>query len=141
MDSQFHNLSRFVDAQEQMYDQALRELRHGRKTSHWIWFVFPQLEGLAFSEMSQRYAIESSDEAAAYLEHAVLGPRLLECAEAVSAVQGRSAHEIMGAPDDLKLKSCATLFETVSAPGSVFERILDKYFEGARDERTLELLA
>ena len=141
MDSQFHNLSRFVDAQEQMYDRALRELRHGRKTSHWIWFIFPQLEGLAFSEMSQRYAIESSDEAAAYLEHAVLGPRLLECAEAVSAVQGRSARGIMGAPDDLKLKSCATLFETVSAPGSVFERILDKYFESARDERTLELLA
>jgi uncharacterized protein (DUF1810 family) len=105
-----------------------------------MWYVLPQIAGLGRSEMSQRYAIGSAAEARAYLAHPVLGPRLVECVEAVLKVEGRSAHEIFGSPDDRKLRSCATLFAQVSPPGSVFERLLKKYYEGERDARTLELL-
>ncbi len=105
-----------------------------------MWYIFPQFDGLAFSSTSKHYAIKSVEEAHAYLAHPVLGPRLLECAEAAVAVEGRSALEVFGSPDDLKLRSCATLFAFVSPPGSVFHRLLDKFFQGQRDEKTLRLL-
>lgn len=135
----FH-LRRFVDAQAADYARALAELRAGRKRSHWMWYVFPQLEGLGHSPMSRRYAIRGLGEAAAYLEHPVLGPRLVECAQAVLDVEGRSAHDIFGSPDDVKLRSCATLFARVAPAGSVFERLLERYFEGRSDAETLRLL-
>jgi uncharacterized protein (DUF1810 family) len=133
-------LKRFVNAQERDFQEALGEIRRGRKTSHWMWYIFPQIEGLGFSATSRRYAIQGIEEARAYLEHPLLGPRLIECAEAVLGVEGRSAHDIFGSPDDLKLKSCATLFACVSVPGSAFHRLLEKYFHGEQDARTLELL-
>jgi uncharacterized protein (DUF1810 family) len=135
-----HNLNRFVEAQEDDYEQALAEIRSGRKQSHWMWYMFPQFDGLGVSSTSKRYSIKSMAEAEAYLAHPVLGPRLLECAEAVLGVDGRSAFEIFGSPDDMKLRSCATLFACVSPKGSVFERLLGKYFEGERDSKTLRLL-
>lgn len=135
-----YNLNRFVQAQEQDYQRALAEIRQGRKRTHWMWYIFPQLDGLAFSSTSKHYSIKSLDEAKAYLAHPVLGPRLLECAEAVVAVEGPSASEIFGSPDDLKLRSCATLFACVSPPGSVFERLLNKYHHAERDPKTLALL-
>ncbi len=137
-----HDLGRFVEAQAHVYRTALAELRRGKKESHWMWFVFPQLAGLGQSEMARRYAIADLSEAEAYLRHPVLGARLTECAEAVLAIDGRSAREILGSPDDLKLRSCATLFQCVAERegGSVFERVLEKYFGGRGDERTEELL-
>jgi uncharacterized protein (DUF1810 family) len=135
-----HNLSRFVQAQEYSYDQALSEIRSGRKQSHWMWYIFPQLEGLGFSPTSRRYSIKSIAEAEAYLRHPILGPRLVECCEATLRVEGRSAFDIFGSPDDMKLRSCATLFALVSPAGSVFHRLLDKYFQGNRDVQTLRLL-
>jgi uncharacterized protein (DUF1810 family) len=136
-----YDLNRFVRAQEASYHQALSELEHGRKQSHWMWFVFPQFDGLGWSPTSRFYSIKSEAEARAYLEHPVLGPRLAQCAEAFLAIEGKSATAILGTPDDLKLKSCATLFAHVSPPGSVFERILDKFYAGERDTATLRLLA
>jgi uncharacterized protein (DUF1810 family) len=135
-----HNLDRFLRAQKHDYDRALAEVRAGSKQSHWMWYIYPQFEGLGFSSTSQRYAIKSLDEARAYLDHPILGARLREVAEAALAVEGRSAHDIFGSPDDMKLRSCATLFAQVSPPGSVFHRLLEKYFEGRPDPRTLELL-
>jgi uncharacterized protein (DUF1810 family) len=135
-----HDLSRFVQAQEDDYAQALAEIRSGRKRSHWIWYVFPQFEGLGFSARSQQYAIKSVAEAEAYLRHPTLGPRLRECCEAALGVEGRTAREIFGSPDDLKLRSCATLFASVSPAGSVFDRLLERYFQGRRDDRTLRLM-
>ena len=135
-----YNLGRFVEAQEGDYERALSEIRSGRKRSHWIWYIFPQIDGLGFSSMSQRYAIRSIAEADAYLKHPVLGPRLVECCEAILGVEGRSAFQILGSPDDMKVKSCATLFACVSPPGSVFERVLKKYFRGGRDDKTLQLV-
>lgn len=135
-----YELNRFLRAQEDHYRQALSEVRGGRKRTHWMWFIFPQFDGLAFSATSRLYSIKSLEEARAYLDHPVLGPRLLECAESAVSVEGPSAAEIFGSPDDLKLKSCATLFACVSPPGSVFDRLLEKYFQGERDDRTLELL-
>ena len=133
-------LSRFVQAQEQIYDQALSELKLGRKHSHWMWYVFPQLDGLGSSPITKRYSIKSEDEARAYVKHPTLGPRLLECAEAILSVDGKSAREILGSPDDLKLKSCATPFAHVSPPGSVFEQILNRFYSGEHDAATLRLL-
>ena len=127
-------------AQERTYQTALAEVRSGRKRSHWMWYVFPQIAGLGFSETSRRYAIRDTAEARAYLEHPLLGPRLIECFEAALSVDGRTAHEIFGSPDDLKFRSCATLFACVAAPGSVFQRALDKYFGREGDPRTLELV-
>ena len=135
-----HNLQRFVQAQEHDYIQAVAEIRSGRKQSHWMWFVFPQYDGLGFSAMSRRYAVKSLDEAKGYLAHPLLGPRLLECAAAVLAVEGRSAADIFDSPDDIKLWSSATLFAHVSPDGSVFRRLLDKYFQGLPDERTIGLI-
>jgi uncharacterized protein (DUF1810 family) len=135
-----YDLSRFVSAQAGSYETALSELRQGRKRSHWMWYIFPQYTGLGTSATSQRYAIKSVAEAIAYLNHPLLGQRLTECAEAVLLVDGRSAHQIFGSPDDIKLKSSATLFAHVSPAGSVFERVLDKYFDGTRDSKSLRLL-
>jgi uncharacterized protein (DUF1810 family) len=134
------NLDRFLRAQANDYEQALSELESGRKRTHWMWYIFPQFDGLAFSSTSKHYAIKSLEEAKAYLEHPVLGPRLLECAEAVVRVEGRTAREIFGSPDDLKLRSCATLFACVSPPDSVFDRLLGKYYRSECDEKTLRLL-
>ena len=134
------NLQRFLDTQELVYEDVVTELRAGRKESHWMWFIFPQFAGLGTSSVAQRYAIQSLDEARAYLAHPILGTRLRECAELVLAVNGRTINEILGAPDDLKLCSCATLFAAVSDQGSVFEWLLAKYYDGAEDERTLKLL-
>jgi len=134
-----YNLNRFVEAQEGVYKRALAEISSGRKRSHWMWFIFPQFEGLGFTSTSRRYSIKSIAEAEAYLGHPVLGPRLIQCAEAALGIEGRSAFEIFGSPDDAKLRSCATLFASVSPAGSVFDRLLDKYFEGQRDDKTLGL--
>jgi uncharacterized protein (DUF1810 family) len=135
-----YDLGRFVDAQRGSYDRALAEITSGRKRSHWMWYVFPQIAGLGFSATSRKYAIGSLAEAAAYLGHEVLGPRLVVCADAALGVEGRSAREIFGSPDDLKLRSSATLFAQVSPAGSVFHRLLDKYFQGEPDEATLQIL-
>jgi uncharacterized protein (DUF1810 family) len=129
-----------VRAQERTCETALAEIRSGRKRSHWMWYVFPQIAGLGFSETSRRYAIRSTEEARAYLAHPLLGPRLVECFEAALGVEGRTAHEVFGSPDDLKFRSCATLFACVAPPGSVFQKALDKYFGGESDPRTLEIL-
>ncbi len=134
------DLDRFVRAQAGVYEQALRELRDGRKRSHWMWFVFPQVEGLGFSPTSRRYAIRNRDEAIAYLGHSVLGPRLVECCNAVLAHRACSARDILGSPDDAKLRSCATLFESVAVGEPVFGRILDAFYAGARDAVTLQRL-
>ena len=134
------DLNRFVEAQRDVYARALAEIRGGRKRSHWMWFVFPQLAGLGLSATSRRYAIRDLAEARAYLEHPILGKRLVECGEAALGVEGRSAFEVFGSPDDMKLRSCATLFSRVSPPGSVFHRLLDKYFGGEPDDRTMSLL-
>ena len=133
------NLSRFVSAQEKVYEGVLKELKNGNKRSHWMWYIFPQLDGLAQSTTSKYYAIKSREEALAYLNHPVLGSRLLECANTVLDVEGKSVLEIFGYPDNLKLKSSMTLFSEV-ATDSVFVRVLDKYFQGERDRKTLQLL-
>ena len=128
-------------AQASVYARALAEVRAGRKQSHWMWFVFPQIDGLGMSPMSRTYAIKSLDEARAYLEHPVLGPRLEECMRAALEVAGHSAHDIFGSPDDWKLRSCATLFAQVAPAGSVFEQVLEKYFAGEGDPKTLRLIS
>jgi len=133
-------LSRFVQAQEDVYEHVIAELQAGKKRSHWMWFIFPQFDGLGFSQTSKHFAIKNLEEAKAYLAHPILGPRLLACADAVMKIEGRTAHEIFGSPDDSKLKSCATLFACVSEPGSIFERLLVKYYQGRRDGKTLKLL-
>lgn len=135
-----YELRRFVQAQETTYDRALAEFRSGQKRTHWMWFIFPQFHGLGLSATSRQYAIGTPAEANAYLSHPVLGPRLLECAEAALASE-RSAAMVFGSPDDLKLRSCATLFAHVSDPGSVFERLLDKHFSGEPDDRTIHLVS
>ncbi len=134
------DLQRFIDAQEHVYAQAISEIRAGEKVSHWMWFIFPQLDGLGYSSMAKRYAIRNEEEARAYLEHPVLGPRLRECAQAAIDVPSRTAFEIFDSPDDVKLKSSATLFAAVSPAGSVFAKLLERFFDGERDERTVNLL-
>ena len=134
------DLSRFLKAQEPVYARVLSELRGGQKRTHWMWFIFPQIDGLGFSATTKYYAIKSLTEAQHYLEHPVLGARLLECAEAILAVKGRSISEIFGYPDDLKLKSSMTLFSCVPNSPAVFDQVLDKYFRGEQDAKTLALL-
>jgi uncharacterized protein (DUF1810 family) len=135
-----YDLQRFVAAQDAdgTYPRALAELQAGRKTSHWMWFVFPQLAGLGLSAMSQRYAVRSLAEAAAYLEHPVLGPRLLECAETVAPSPAATATSLFGAVDAQKLQSCLTLFSLVPGADPVFARGLDRYFGGVADQQTLD---
>jgi uncharacterized protein (DUF1810 family) len=135
-----HDLQRFVDAQEGDYARALAEIRAGEKRSHWMWYIFPQCHGLGHSPTARRFALRSLAEAEAYLHHPILGPRLVEAAEATLALEGRSAHDIFGSPDDMKLHSSATLFSRVAAAGSPFHRILDRFFGGRPDPRTLELI-
>lgn len=134
------DLNRFVQAQEEVYAQALAEIKLGRKRSHWMWFIFPQIDGLGYSSTAKFYAIKGKDEARAYLDHMLLGKRLIECAEALLKIESKSAAEIFGYPDDLKLRSSTTLFANVSPADSVFSRVLDRYFGGEPDQRTLELL-
>ncbi|WP_426958696.1 DUF1810 domain-containing protein [Muricoccus radiodurans] len=136
-----HDLARFVDAQEEVIATVRRELRAGRKESHWMWFVFPQLRGLGHSSMAHRYGIASIEEARAYLAHPVLGPRLIECTGLVNAVEGRSARDILGSPDDLKFRSSMTLFARARPEEPTFRAGLDKYFGGVPDARTEALLS
>jgi uncharacterized protein (DUF1810 family) len=135
-----YDLRRFVDAQRECYARVQAELSSGRKTSHWMWFVFPQLSGLGRSPIAERYAISSLDEAKAYLAHAVLGPRLEECTALVNAVEGKSLREIFGSPDDLKFRSSMTLFAHAAPRASVFREALEKYCGGEEDPLTLALL-
>ena len=135
-----HNLQRFLDAQERHYQTALAEITAGQKRSHWMWYIFPQYEGLGFSSTSKLYAIKSPAEAEAYLEHPILGLRLRECVQILLSVHGRSAREIFGSPDDMKLKSSMTLFAHISPEGSSFEEVLNLFFGGQRDEKTLDLI-
>lgn len=134
------DLERFIRAQNPVFRDVQGELARGRKQTHWMWFVFPQVAGLGFSAMSQRYAIGSRAEARAYLGHPVLGPRLIECTRLVLAVQGRSINAILGAPDDAKFRSSMTLFGAVSDQ-PIFDEALVRYFAGERDAATLEILA
>jgi len=135
----FH-LERFLDAQAGQYEQVLGELRAGCKRSHWIWFIFPQMKGLGHSPQSEYYGIGSLDEAAAYARHPLLGPRLVECAELVNRVKGRSIRDILGTPDDLKFRSCMTLFARAAEDEPVFSAALDRYFSGEPDPLTLRFL-
>jgi uncharacterized protein (DUF1810 family) len=132
-----HDLQRFVSAQAPVYDRIRGELRRGRKESHWMWFVFPQITGLGHSAMARRYAIASLDEARAYLDHPVLGPRLRECAALVTAQAGRSLQAVLGSPDDLKFHSSMTLFALASDDDPVFVRALETFFAGQKDPATL----
>jgi uncharacterized protein (DUF1810 family) len=133
-------LNRFVQSQEEVYPRALAEIKLGRKRSHWMWFIFPQIDGLGYSSTAKFYAIKSKEEATAYLNHPLLGGRLIECAGALMKVEGKSAAEIFGYPDDLKLRSSMTLFASVSEPGSIFSRVLDKFYGSQPDAQTLALL-
>jgi uncharacterized protein (DUF1810 family) len=135
-----YELNRFLSAQEGIYDRVLSELRGGQKRTHWMWYIFPQIDGLGHSPTTRHYAVKSLEEARRYLAHPVLGARLVESAETVLAVQGLSATDIFGHPDDWKLQSSMTLFALASEPGSVFERVLEKYYQGKRDARTLEIV-
>ncbi len=135
-----YDLQRFVAAQKPHFDAARDELRQGRKRTHWMWFIFPQIKGLGFSAMSQRYAMSSLDEAGAYLAHDVLGPRLRECTQLVNAVAGKSALQIFGSPDDVKFRSSMTLFLQAAPTDALFRAALEKYFAGEPDPATLERL-
>ncbi|MBP0018521.1 MAG: DUF1810 domain-containing protein [Cyanobacteria bacterium SBLK] len=134
------DLNRFTIAQEGVYPRVFAELESGRKRTHWMWYIFPQITGLGESETTKFYAIKSKEEVREYLAHPILGTRLRECAEVVLAVQGRSISEIFAFPDDLKLKSSMTLFANFTEENSVFLRVLEKYFSGERDARTIEIL-
>ncbi len=136
-----YNLQRFLHAQAPGYDTVLAELRAGRKSSHWIWFIFPQIAGLGHSGMAQKFAIGSLDEAKAYLQYPVLGQRLCECTQLVLNVDGRSADEVFPYPDNLKFRSCMTLFMTATTDNKIFKDALLKYFDGIPDQLTLDILA
>ncbi len=136
-----YNLQRFLTAQAPTYDTVIAELRAGRKSSHWIWFIFPQIAGLGHSAMAQQFAIGSLDEAKAYLQHPILGPRLRACTQLVLDVNGLSAEEIFGYPDNLKFRSCMTLFLTAIIDNTIFKDALLTYFDGKPDQLTLDILA
>jgi uncharacterized protein (DUF1810 family) len=135
-----YDLQRFVDAQNPVYDRVRAELQEGRKRSHWMWFIFPQIAGLGSSPLARRFAISSLSEAAAFLEHPILGPRLAECARLVNLIEGRPIEQIFGYPDDLKFRSSMTLFARASADNQVFVDALQKHFNGEFDPATLERL-
>lgn len=135
-----YNLKRFVDAQDPMFERVCGELSAGRKRSHWMWFIFPQLRGLGHSAMAQQYGISSREEAQAYLAHPVLGKRLRECTRLVLGVEGRTVGEILGSPDDMKFRSSMTLFAKVAADNKLFDEALQKYFAGQPDPLTLARL-
>ena len=134
------DLQRFVEAQDGVFENALAELRSGRKRTHWMWFIFPQIDGLAMSATSKKYAIRSLAEARAFLDHPVLGLRLIECCDTLIALEGGTAAQIFGYPDDLKLRSSMTLFSLADPARTVFQAVLNKYFGGTPDERTVEIL-
>ena len=135
-----YHLQRFVDAQNPVFAQVCSELRAGRKRSHWIWFIFPQIRGLGDSPLAQEFAITSLEEAQAYLDHPILGARLRECCQLVNLVEGRSIEEIFGYPDDLKFRSSLTLFAHAASDNQIFKEALEKYFNGEDDPLTLERL-
>ena len=135
-----HNLQRFLDAQDPVYAQVCSELRAGRKTSHWMWFIFPQIQGLGYSPLARKFAVSSLQEAQAYLDHPILGARLRECCRLVNLVEGRSIEEIFGYPDDLKFRSSMTLFAHAAADNQIFLDALAKYFNGEFDPLTLDRL-
>ena len=136
-----YDLSRFLEAQKNSYDTALREIRAGRKRSHWMWYIFPQIQGLGYSAMAQHYAIRDLGEAREYLQHPVLGPRLIEISEALLSLDESDPRRVMGSPDDLKLRSCMTLFQCAAPDQPVFGKVLDKFYGGQPDGRTLEILS
>ena len=135
-----YNLDRFVQAQNSMYEQVLSELKNGAKVSHWMWFIFPQIKGLGRSPTAIEFAISSREEARAYLHHPLLGPRLKECTRLVLLTEGRSIEQIFGSPDNMKFRSCMTLFAQVSGDDDIFTRVLQKYFQGVPDQLTLDRL-
>jgi len=135
-----HNLQRFVDAQNPVFAQVCSELRAGRKSTHWMWFLFPQIRGLGYSPLARKFAISSLEEAKAYLDHPILGARLRECCRLVNLVEGRSIDEIFGYPDDLKFRSAMTLFAHAGPDNRIFQDALEKYFDGEDDPLTIERL-
>jgi len=135
-----NDLKRFLDAQENEFERALAEIKRGRKQSHWMWYIFPQIAGLGLSETSRFYAIKDRTEAELYLAHPVLGARLVRISEALLEIEGKTANQIFGSPDDVKLKSSMTLFGSLENAHPVFQRVLDKYFNGTEDPRTLDLI-
>jgi uncharacterized protein (DUF1810 family) len=139
-DPDIHNLKRFLEAQEGTFAVALQELINGKKQSHWMWYIFPQVEGLGHSSIAQRYAIQSKEEAEAYLKHKVLGDRLHQCTAALLTHKDKRIIDIMGYPDNLKLCSSMTLFSTISAPGNIFSRVINQFFAGEADKRTFKFL-
>ncbi|PQA56962.1 DUF1810 domain-containing protein [Siphonobacter curvatus] len=134
------DLNRFIEAQQEEYAQALSEIKNGRKRSHWMWYIFPQLKGLGYSHMAQHYGIADRAEAQAYVQHPVLGPRLIEISQALLDLPIANATVVLGSPDDLKLRSSMTLFATLEASDPVFQRVLDKFYQGEADAQTLHLL-
>ena len=134
------NLNRFIKPQEETYSSAMDELKSGSKYGHWMWFIFPQLEGLGSTEMTKKFSIKSIEEAKAYLKHAILGERLLESCEILLKLEDVSISDVMGFPDDLRLRSSMTLFESASSKNSIFSKVLDEYYESSRDNKTLDLL-
>lgn len=134
------NLQRFIDAQENDYSLALSEIKNSRKQSHWMWYIFPQLQGLGFSSISNYYSIKNIEEAKAYLHHPVLGNRLIELCTALLQLATNDAHEVFGSPDDLKLRSCLTLFASIEETSIIFQSALDKFYNGQKDGKTLKLL-
>ena len=135
-----YDLERFIEAQRSEYATALSEIKHGRKQSHWMWYIFPQLLGLGYTSTSIMYSIKDLDEAAAYLNHEILGKRLIEISNALLALETNDAHKVFGSPDDIKLRSSMTLFTIVPGADNVFQQVLDKFFNGKKDDRTLQLL-
>jgi uncharacterized protein (DUF1810 family) len=133
-------LSRFIEAQETVYGQALSEIQHGRKQSHWMWFIFPQIQGLGFSETSKHFAIRDSEEASAFLKDPILGSRLVNICNELLKLKTNDAHLIFGSPDDIKLKSSMTLFASLPETNPVFHQMLEKFFQGEPDKKTLELI-
>lgn len=134
------NLNRFLEAQETKYNDALSEIKNGRKLTHWMWYIFPQIAGLGFTDFNVLYAIQNKEEATQYLNHPVLGKRLIEISKAVVEIEGKTALEIFGKPDERKLKSSMTLFSIINDPNSIFQQVLDKYYNGVKDENTLKLI-
>lgn len=134
------NLNRFLEAQETKYNDTLSEIKNGRKLTHWMWYIFPQIAGLGFTDFNVRYAIQNKEEATQYLNHPVFGKRLIEISKAVVEIEGKTALEIFGKPDERKLKSSMTLFSIINDPNSIFQQVLDKYYIGIKDENTLQLI-
>lgn len=135
-----NDLQRFLEAQEDDFELALSEIKSGRKESHWMWYIFPQIAGLGFSSTSIFYAIKDLTEAEEYLNHPILGERLIEISEALLEIKGKTAFQIFGSPDDMKLKSSMTLFAALNETNPIFQKVLDKYFDGAKDELTMQIL-